>query len=174
MWVFGYGSLMWDNNWEQPLGCLRKKIAVLQGYERIFNKPSIKYWGTTNNPCPTLNVVLKKRASCKGMAFEFPDKRQQEIWTYLSNREKGFDLPYLPIKFCVSSGVKAIVPIYQGNNILNKTIEELTDMTLIASGSKGCCIGYVLNLEEKLHSLKIYDPTVIALANRIHAKKCLT
>lgn len=39
MWVFGYGSLMWDG-WEQEFGCLRRCVAVLKGYRRTFNKAS--------------------------------------------------------------------------------------------------------------------------------------
>ena len=170
MWVFGYGSLMWDA-WEQSRGCLRKIIAALRGYERVFNKASKKNWGTTNNPGPTLNVVPKKSASCRGMAFEFPEGRRQEILKYLSDREKGFDLPELPVKFCLSSGVKAVVPLYKGKDILQKTIEELIDMALVASGSSGHCVDYVLNLEKKLRSLGIQDRTVTAFAEGIREKR---
>jgi cation transport protein ChaC len=41
MWVFGYGSLIWDG-WENSYGCLRKCVAVLNGYRRTFNKASTK------------------------------------------------------------------------------------------------------------------------------------
>jgi cation transport regulator ChaC len=37
MWVFGYGSLMWDH-WETQFGCLRSLVADLPGYQRVFNK----------------------------------------------------------------------------------------------------------------------------------------
>ena len=170
MWVFGYGSLMWDN-WEQSRDCRRKKIAALRGYERIFNKASKKNWGTTNNPGPTLNVVPNKSASCRGMAFEFPEERRQEILKYLCDREKGFDLLELPVKFCVSSCVKAVVPLYKGKDILKKTIEELIDMVLVASGSSGYCVDYVLNLEKKLRSLGIHDRTVTTFAEGVREKR---
>lgn len=170
MWIFGYGSLMWDN-WEQSRGCLKKKTASLRGYERVFNKASMKYWGSASNPGPTLNVVQKKRASCRGIAFEFPEQRRQEIVKYLADREKNFDFPELPIKFCLSSGVKAVVPVYRGKDVLDKTMEELADMALIASGSSGQCVDYVLNLEEKLRCLGIHDRVVTSFANLISEKR---
>jgi cation transport regulator ChaC len=45
MWVFGYGSLMWDG-WEQALGGQRVDGAVLPDYGRSFNKKSTRNWGT--------------------------------------------------------------------------------------------------------------------------------
>jgi cation transport regulator ChaC len=44
MWVFGYGSLMWDG-WEQALGGQRADGAVLPDYRRSFNKKSTRNWG---------------------------------------------------------------------------------------------------------------------------------
>ena len=71
MWVFGYGSLMWDG-WEKGFGCLRRSVVTLQGYGRTFNKASMKNRGTKHAPCPTLNLEKIEVGTCKGMAFEFP------------------------------------------------------------------------------------------------------
>ena len=69
MWVFGYGSLMWDG-WQTQHGCTRQMLADLPGYSRAFNKASVRNWGSTQNPCPTLS--LTEGGNCRGMAFEFP------------------------------------------------------------------------------------------------------
>jgi len=66
MWVFGYGSLMWDG-WENSYGCLRKSIAVLNSCRRTFNKASMKNRGSKKAPCPTLSLLQKcpSKARCR-------------------------------------------------------------------------------------------------------------
>jgi cation transport protein ChaC len=49
MWVFGYGSLMWDG-WQTKHACIRRVPAELDGYSRAFNKASVRYWGSKNHP----------------------------------------------------------------------------------------------------------------------------
>jgi hypothetical protein len=41
MWIFGYGSLMFDG-WESGYGCVRREWASLSGYRRVFGKKSVK------------------------------------------------------------------------------------------------------------------------------------
>jgi hypothetical protein len=115
VWVFGYGSLMWDN-WETAHGCLRHVAAVLPGFRRAFNKPSVNRWGTRDKPCPTLNLAAEPLASCKGVAFEFPEEKRGEVLDYLAQREAGFDLNEKEIRLENENGdsVMAVVAIYAG------------------------------------------------------------
>jgi cation transport protein ChaC len=39
MWIFGYGSLMFDG-WESERRCVERTWAELAGYRRVFNKRS--------------------------------------------------------------------------------------------------------------------------------------
>src|SRR6266516_5412200 len=56
MWIFGYGSLMFDG-WEAACGCTDRKWADLPGYRRCFNKKSVESRGTREAPGLTLNLV---------------------------------------------------------------------------------------------------------------------
>ena len=56
MWVFTYGSLMFEG-WERAGGYAVRTKAELQGYSRVFNKASLRNWGTRQFPCPTLNLI---------------------------------------------------------------------------------------------------------------------
>jgi glutathione-specific gamma-glutamylcyclotransferase len=86
MWVFGYGSLMWDG-WEQQRGCIRRAGAELRGFRRIFNKASVENWGTADHPCPTLNLERIDSGVCRGIAFEFGNDRSEALLDYLATRE---------------------------------------------------------------------------------------
>src|SRR5687768_3799765 len=92
MWVFGFGSLMWDG-WESRHGCIRKLTATLPGFCRSFTKESVRNWGTPTRPGPTLNIERHPTAACVGVAFEFPDEKRDAVTAVLRAREgKGFAL----------------------------------------------------------------------------------
>jgi cation transport protein ChaC len=161
MWVFGYGSLMWDK-WETTRGCLCRVVAELPGFQRTFNKGSIKNWGTRDKPGPTLNLAAESSASCKGVAFEFPEEKRREVLDYLKQREgKGFDLKPYEIRLENGDRVRAVAPIYSGKNLLTgRSLAELAAMARAAEGDEGPCTDYVRNIAAKLSELGISDPAV--------------
>jgi len=172
MWFFGYGSLMWDG-WEATRGCIRRARAGLSGYRRVFNKASVRNWGTKEFPAPTLNLIKSDSAHCYGMAFEFPDECEQEIREYLVKREgKSFALRQIPAQLENGDEITAIVPIYEGNNLIHADrIAILVEMILQASGKDGKCIFYLKGLTEELHRLGIDDPAVSDLWQALRSRQ---
>lgn len=164
MWVFGYGSLMGDG-WEEKYGCVRRAKAEVRGYRRVFNKASVRNWGSNQYPCPTLNLVKSKSATCHGIAFEFPDDRKREIREYLTKREgKDFSLRKLPAQLDQGDEITAIVPIYEGNNLIPvSSVDKIVQMTIRANGKDGACVDYVKGIAEELRRLGIDDPAVSEL-----------
>lgn len=169
MWVFGYGSLMWDN-WEAKYGCTRRVVADLPGYCRRFSKASVKNWGTKATPGPTLNLSKLDAGVCRGIAFEFADVQRMEILSYLEVREgKAFPLHEVVIHFEDQSKVAALVPLYNGKNVIEgKTVKALAAMVLAASGTDGTCLSYVNGIAEKLSALEIDDSAVSDLWNAVN------
>jgi cation transport protein ChaC len=164
MWVFGYGSLMWDG-WETKHSCTRRVVADLSGYCRRFNKASVRNWGTKAAPGPTLNLSKVAAGVCRGIAFQFPDAQKVEILSYLEEREgKAFPLHEMLVCIEDQSEVSAFVPLYNGKNVIEgKTLEEVAEMVLAASGTDGTCLAYVNGIAEKLSALGINDPAVTEL-----------
>jgi cation transport protein ChaC len=63
LWVFGYGSLMWDPGFE----FLRSAPALLRGYHRAFCVYSVRFRGTPEQP--GLVLGLDRGGACRGMGF---------------------------------------------------------------------------------------------------------
>lgn len=164
MWVFGYGALMWDS-WETKHGCTRRVLADLPGYCRRFDKASVRNWGTKAIPGPTLNLSKLDTGVCRGMAFQFPDAQKLKILFYLNEREgKAFPLYEVVVRLEDQSKVSALVPIYNGKNVIEgKTAKELAAMVLAASGTDGTCLSYVNGIADKLSAFGINDPAVADL-----------
>jgi glutathione-specific gamma-glutamylcyclotransferase len=163
MWVFGYGSLMWDG-WQTQHGCIRQVLADLPGYSRAFNKVSVRNWGSTLNPCPTLSLRKTEgdNGNCRGMAFEFPDSRRQRVLAYLVKR--GDPPTELPIRLDDGTHVRAAVPLYTGPNIIiKKTPDQIATMIRTTRGRDGPCLEYVKGIAEKLNELGIMDAEVQAV-----------
>ncbi len=168
MWIFAYGSLMWDG-WEKAYGCTNTSLADLPGYRRVFNKASIKRWGSKQSPCPTLNLEKSASAACRGMAFEFPDGKRKEVLSYLRNREgEGFDLVELEVRLTNGASVTADVPLYGGKNVIRAaTAAEAATAVLSAKGNAGPCASYIKGIADKLTELEINDPTVVDLMREV-------
>jgi cation transport protein ChaC len=161
MWVFGYGSLMWDG-WETSRGCTRRSLGDLPGYCRAFNKASVKNWGNSGAPGPTLNLRKIDVGVCRGMAFEFGDDRRDQLLKYLTEREGG-PATDLTIHLDDGNNVIASVPLYVGKNIIvGKTAKEIISMVRSARGTSGSCVAYVKGIFDKLHELGIEDTEVQA------------
>jgi len=166
MWIFGYGSLMWDG-WEQQFDGKKVGKAVLEGYRRAFNKKSVTNWGTEENPCPTLGLERDKGATCTGVAFTFPEARVEEVWAYLQDREgPSFDLVKVEITLPGSRKVQAHVAVNDPtaeSYIGDKDIEDLAAMITGTEGHSGTCIDYLTSTRSKLEDLSIEDEAVEAL-----------
>ena len=86
MWIFGYGSLRWDD-WNKSFNSINCVTAKLFKYKRVLNKASLVNWGSENHPCPTLNIVPSKDGLCIGTAFEFNTHDKNNVLSYLQKRE---------------------------------------------------------------------------------------
>ncbi|MEO8595371.1 MAG: gamma-glutamylcyclotransferase [Candidatus Solibacter sp.] len=172
MWVFGYGSLMWDG-WEDALGGSRVDRAALVNYRRSFNKKSTRNWGTAEVPGPTLGLEAVDGMLCIGTAFEFPDDLRPAIETLLKKREgPSFTFPELPVRLPDGREIRALTPVNNrssGTYIGNVPARERATMARAATGEDGACADYVRNIAEKLRALEIADEDVEDFARLVDA-----
>ena len=86
VWVFAYGSLMWDPGFAY----LEAAPALLRGYHRAFCIFSHVYRGTEARP--GLVLGLDRGGACKGMAFRIAAAKGAGVLDYLDAREKVTDV----------------------------------------------------------------------------------
>jgi cation transport regulator ChaC len=99
------------------------------------------------------------------MAFEFSEDRRDAILGYLTEREgRGFALRDLPIRPRGEDETQAVVPLYEGRNIITTDrVQDLAAMVIKARGSDGPCKKYVKGISDELRRLNIDDATVTEL-----------
>ena len=169
MWVFGYGSLIWES-WEKELNCDSKILADLYGFRRTFNKLSNRNFGIWERPCPTLNLLKEESAVCRGVAFHFPNHQEETVLAALRQREgKNFDLVQLPICLTDNRNVCAYTPLYTGTNLItNVSLDRLAVMIRDTEGRRGRCIDYITHLANAFAAHGIKDPCVDVLIREIN------
>lgn len=172
MWLFGFGSLMWDG-WETRYGCLRRLQADLPGQTRIFNKKSLERWGTHARPGLVLN--LHAGDTCRGVAFEFDDAASSNITTYLNERETCTATEF-PVRLPDASEVAALTYIYDGPRLIDQglTLHERATMIIEAKGVAGSSFEYIRDVRTHLAELGVTDLGIDELWAAVAALKPTT
>jgi cation transport protein ChaC len=161
MWIFGYGSLMFDG-WEAAHGCIDRKWANLPGYRRSFNKKSVESRGTSKFPGLTLNLVPAEIATCRGVAFRFEDNDKTDELLRLVARREACKARELPVLINGGRAIKAWVYIYEAKNLIEEKTPpfERAAMVLKARGIRGSNFDYVKMIYEGLGGVGVDDPVV--------------
>ena len=166
LWVFGYGSLIWN-----PVVSFNHRImATIYGYHRRFCM-----WTTIGRgspDCPGLVLGLDKGGSTKGMVFRIDKKIAVRELDILWRREMMAD-SYKPVWVTAQTDegpVRALTfamrrdrPIFAPPMPLDKTARIIHD----AVGFVGPCKEYLLNTQEALASVGIYDKQMAQLSKLV-------
>ncbi|KAF2613677.1 hypothetical protein F2Q70_00013599 [Brassica cretica] len=97
MWVFGYGSLVWNPGFHYD----KKVLGFIKGYKRVFDLGKalfafacIDHRGTPEHPARTCTLEKDEEAICWGTAFCVRGGPEEErlAMEYLERRECEYDL----------------------------------------------------------------------------------
>ena len=175
VWVFGYGSLMW-----QPgFAFAEAHPARLVGYHRAFCIYSVHYRGGPRRP--GLVLGLDRGGACEGLAFRLLPESAATTLGYLRRRELIYGVyreARVPVTL-LSAGRPAAPatafiaerahPAYAGRLAL------ATQVALIrgARGTAGTNLDYLINTVNHLRDLGIREPALdrlCAVAGAIAAR----
>jgi cation transport protein ChaC len=171
IWVFGYGSLMWNPGFAYD----RQQLATLSGYARSFCLWSVHYRGTIAAPGLVLGLDRQAGARCEGVAYFVPASLAQKAHLYLREREL-VSYAYLeqlePLTLDSGEEVPAICYIvdrshaqYAGGLALARKAGVITK----ARGSAGDNLAYLENTTAHMRALGIRDEECEALLAMIRS-----
>jgi glutathione-specific gamma-glutamylcyclotransferase len=170
MWVFGYGSLIW--NPEFPVA--EQQIARLSGWQRSFCMWSIHHRGSEAEPGLVL-ALDQGEGHCDGVAFRVQPEVEAETLAALRARElisSAYLERRLPVTLADGRVVEALAYVidpahvqYCGGLGLARQAEVIAQ----AVGGRGPNRDYLFATAEHLAELGIEDPDLSWLAAKVRA-----
>jgi cation transport protein ChaC len=157
LWVFGYGSLMWQPGFRYA----EAQTATLYGYHRALCMWSEHYRGTPAQP--GLVFGLDAGGSCRGRAFRVRRNDRDRVVDYLYEREliSYVYLPKLhPIHLERSRPVPALIFVADRSNAQyagKLPLERIAGIMAESSGKTGTARDYLANTVAHLDALGIRD-----------------
>ena len=167
MWVFGYGSLLWDPGFD-PAEQVR---ADLNGYLRSFCMWSIHHRGTPDH----MGLVLaldEGVGSCAGMALRVKDGQDAHVLEYLRERElisSAYLEKWLPLTLQDGREVEAVTYVINRDHEQYCLLELERQAQVIAHavGGRGPNHEYLSKTVQLLHDLNIPDADLDWLQHRV-------
>lgn len=170
MWVFGYGSLLWNPGFE----CDDKQVGVMHGYARSFCMRSIHHRGTSEHPGLVLALDEVKEASCEGVALRVKVGEEAKTLAYLRERElisSAYLEKNLPIVLNSGEVIEAVTYVIDPTHVqyCHLDLDEQAQVISSAVGDRGPNTDYLHNTAQHLVELGIEDPDLNWLSMRVTA-----
>jgi glutathione-specific gamma-glutamylcyclotransferase len=167
LWVFGYGSLMWNPGF--PFA--ERQPALAHGVHRRLCVYSTRYRGTPEKP--GLVVGLLSGGSCHGLAFRVEAKEVATTRAYLTEREqitKIYHEVFRPVRLRDGRTVQALCYVvdqthHQYSGRLSR--DQQLDLVRDSHGGSGPNRDYVCNTAHSLRELGVEDRTLHWMAEQL-------
>jgi len=170
MWVFGYGSLLWNPGFETD----DTQIGLMRDYARSFCMRSIHHRGTSQHPGLVLALDASKGASCEGVALRVKAGDELKTLEYLRARElisSAYLERVLPVHLTSGDVVEAVTYVIDPKHVqyCNLELEEQAQAIATAVGDRGPNTDYLHNTAQHLVELGIEDADLNWLSRRVEA-----
>jgi glutathione-specific gamma-glutamylcyclotransferase len=160
LWVFAYGSLMWDPGFDFD----HSAPAVLKGYRRAFCVLSKSHRGTPERP--GLVLGLAPGGTCRGMVYRVTPERRAEVQAYLFERERRRYEVYRESMLRVRHAKGAVVAqTYVADPAAADFVGDLSEeqiarRIMAAHGERGPNFVYLERTVGQLKTLGIREPSL--------------
>ena len=170
LWVFGYGSLMWDPGFRHDHSC----TALLRGYHREFCIYSVRFRGTQDKP--GLVLGLNRGGACRGLAFRVPAAHVADAVDALWAREMP-SAAYVPRSVRLALGNKTAGKTVDALAFVANTgheryvgdiaFDETARLIACGSGLRGPNTDYLCSTLRHLDALGVRDAALRKLYQRV-------
>jgi len=171
MWVFGYGSLIW-----QPDFPVAEAVpARLEGWHRSFCMRSIHHRGSAAAPGLVLALDVAEGAACLGVAFRVAPGAEAETLAGLRERElvsSAYLERMLEVALTDGRRVEALAYVIDPAHVQycgGLPLEEQARIIAAAAGGRGPNRDYLWNTAAHLDQMGLGDPDLDWLAARVRA-----
>lgn len=169
MWVFGYGSLIW--NPEFPVA--EARVARVQGWHRSFCMRSIHHRGSETNPGLVLALDAAEGACCDGVAFRVAEGAEAATLFQLRERElisSAYLETWLTADLAGGGTVRALCYVIDPDHVQycgGMDLETQARIIAHAVGGRGTNRDYLWSTAAHLADLGIADDDLNWLAARV-------
>ena len=171
MWVFGYGSLIW--NPEFPVA--ESRVARVQGWRRAFCMRSIHHRGSEAEPGLVLALDASPTHICDGVVFRVAPGAEAETLALLRERElisSAYLETQLKATWPDGGGCMALTYVTDPDHWQycgGIDLEEQARIIARAKGGRGPNREYLWSTAAHLAELGIEDSELEWLSNRVRA-----
>lgn len=169
MWVFGYGSLVWNPGFDYD----ERVIARLPDYHRSFCMRSVHHRGTHERPGLVLALDETPGTHCAGLALSVPDGQEDATIAYLRDRElisSAYLEKELEAHLTDGRQVRAVTYVVDTGHVQycgGIALEEQAQIIASSVGGRGPNTEYLFNTTAHLNELGIKDAELEWLVTRV-------
>ncbi|QFT57496.1 ChaC-like protein [Sulfitobacter sp. THAF37] len=169
MWVFGYGSLLWNPGFDVA----ESVIGTLPGYARSFCMRSIHHRGSVEEPGLVLALDEQPDRACTGIALRVAPGQEAATLAYLRERElisSAYLEKNLDVDLEDGRRVRAVVYVIDETHEQycgGLPLEEQAQIIARAVGGRGPNPEYLYNTASHLAEIGLQDPELDWLHERV-------
>lgn len=168
LWVFAYGSLLWNPGFVPA----EAQTARLSGYRRSFCMLSIHHRGTQEAPGLVLALDAAPDEVCTGVALRVAQADREVVLAELRARElisSAYVERHVPLLLHDGREVEALAYVIEPGHVQYCTfaLEEQARRIAGAVGGRGPNTEYLYNTVAHLRGMDIHDPDLNWLEGRV-------
>jgi glutathione-specific gamma-glutamylcyclotransferase len=171
LWVFAYGSLIWDPCF--PVAA--RHLGRVTGWQRSFCMWSVRYRGTDAAPGLVLALDRAEEAFCDGVVFRVAADAAADALATLRERElisSAYLETMLPVRLDSGDTVQAVAYVIDPAHAQYAgylAAEDQAQIIASAHGMRGPNRDYLFSTADHLAGLGLHDAEMAALCARVRA-----